>query len=128
MCLVPAVIYSRFLFFQIRSVSWDFNSAQTQSATMLASETKTHVDRHTTDEKMEEGAEQREDTVLLLSEDEALAKARANPDEALNIYVTYAENDRDNPRNWPKWRKWWITCLVSSLNIVTCVPPVSRLR
>ncbi|EYE90838.1 MFS transporter [Aspergillus ruber CBS 135680] len=68
---------------------------------------------------MEEGAEQREDAVLLLSEEEALAKARENPDEALNIYVTYAEHDRDNPRNWPKWRKWWITCLVSSLNIVT---------
>lgn len=85
---------------------------------MIASE-ENRVDRRNTDEKMEEGAEQREDTVLLLSEEEALTKARENPDEAFNIYVTYAEHDRDNPRNWPKWRKWWITCLVSSLNIVT---------
>lgn len=107
-------------FFSFSSVSWNLNSVQlNQPRPKMIAPEENRVDRRTTDEKMEEGAEQREDAVLLLSEEEALAKARENPDEALNIYVTYAEHDRDNPRNWPKWRKWWITCLVSSLNIVT---------
>lgn len=58
---------------------------------------------------------------LVLSGEQALAKARARPDEALPIFITYAHDDRDNPRNWPKWRKWYITCFVSMLNVVTYV-------
>ena len=63
----------------------------------------------------------REASTLLLSEDQALAKARSSPQDALPILLTYAPDDRDNPRNWPKWRKWYITCLVSMLNVFTYV-------
>lgn len=62
---------------------------------------------------------QREDYRLFLSEEAALERARQSPDEALDILITYAENDKDNPRFWPKWRKWYITCFVSMLNVVT---------
>lgn len=61
----------------------------------------------------------RESSTLLLSEEQALAKARSCPDDALPILITYAFDDHDNPRNWPKWRKWYITCLVSMLNVFT---------
>lgn len=58
---------------------------------------------------------------LALSEDEALVRARANPQESLPIYLTFAPDDKDSPRNWPKWRRWYITCFVSMLNVVTYV-------
>jgi hypothetical protein len=58
---------------------------------------------------------------LALSETEALAYARNQPKEQLPIYLTLAPNDRDNPRNWPKWRKWYITVFVSTLNVLTCL-------
>jgi len=63
----------------------------------------------------------RESSSLMLSEEQALAKARSSPNDALPIVITYSPNDRDNPRNWPKWRKWYITCLVSMLNVFTYV-------
>lgn len=28
---------------------------------------------------------------------------------------------QDNPRNWSKGRKWYITCLVCMSNVLTCV-------
>lgn len=62
----------------------------------------------------------RENSPLLLSEDQALAKARSSPNDALPILITYGPNDGDNPRNWPKWRKWYITIVVSMLNVFTC--------
>lgn len=61
----------------------------------------------------------RENPSLLLSEEQALAKARANPNDAVPILITNGFDDRDNPRNWPKWRKWYITCVVSMLNVFT---------
>ena len=61
----------------------------------------------------------RESSSLVLSEEQALAKARTAPNEALPILITYGFNDRDNPRNWPKARKWYITCLASLLNVFT---------
>lgn len=61
--------------------------------------------------------------VLVLSEYDALERARQSPDEALDIHVAYADHDKDNPRSWPKWRKWYITCVVSMLNVVTYVAP-----
>jgi hypothetical protein len=61
----------------------------------------------------------RESSSLVLSEDQALAKARSSPNDALPIVITYGLNDGDNPRNWPRWRKWYITCLVSMLNVFT---------
>ncbi|KAJ5223245.1 hypothetical protein N7468_007787 [Penicillium chermesinum] len=60
-----------------------------------------------------------ESSPLVLSDEQALAKARESPHEALPILITYGFNDRDNPRNWPKARKWYITCFVSLLNVVT---------
>lgn len=64
-----------------------------------------------------------ENSDLLLSEEQALAKARGNPNDALPIFITYAPDDSDNPRNWPKWRKWYITIVVSMLNVFTYVIP-----
>ena len=62
-----------------------------------------------------------DDSKLMLTEDEAMARARASPNEALPITITYSWDDKDNPRNWPKWRRWYITILVSMLNVVTYV-------
>lgn len=67
----------------------------------------------------------REDEKLIVPEDRALALARANPNEALPILVTYGFNDKDNPRCWPKWKKWWISFFVSMLNVITYVPATS---
>lgn len=78
-------------------------------------------------DKVEEG--RGETTVLVLSEHDALERARQSPGETLDIHIAYADHDKDNPRNWPKWRKWYITCVVSMLNVVTYVasfPPGSR--
>lgn len=58
---------------------------------------------------------------VLLTGGEALARARASPNDALPIALTYSFDDKENPRNWPKWRKWYITFLVSMLNVVTYV-------
>lgn len=63
----------------------------------------------------------RENSSLLLSEEQALAKARSSPSDALPILVAYGPDDSDNPRNWPKWRKWYITIVVSMLNVFTYV-------
>jgi len=63
----------------------------------------------------------RENSTLLLSEEQALEKARSNPNNALPIIITYGPKDPDNPRNWPKWRKWYITIVVSMLNVFTFV-------
>jgi len=57
---------------------------------------------------------------LWLSEDETLLRARNNPGNEEPIYVTFGPGDRDNPRNWGKARKWYITCFVSFLNVITC--------
>ncbi|KAJ5919503.1 hypothetical protein N7454_009338 [Penicillium verhagenii] len=62
-----------------------------------------------------------EDSHLILTEEEAFAKARASPNDAFPILLTYAIDDHDNPRNWPKWRKWYISIFVSMLNVFTYV-------
>ena len=62
-----------------------------------------------------------ESSSLILSEEQALAKARSSPDEALPIIVTYALDDPDNPRHWGKAKKWWISIFVSFLNVATYV-------
>ncbi|EAA61584.1 hypothetical protein AN7796.2 [Aspergillus nidulans FGSC A4] len=59
------------------------------------------------------------DTPLLVSEKEALALARSRPGEALPLLITFGPSDSDNPRCWGFWRKWYITCFVSMLNVVT---------
>ncbi|KAH8755703.1 major facilitator superfamily domain-containing protein [Diaporthe sp. PMI_573] len=56
-----------------------------------------------------------------LSEEEALQHARVHPDDEQPVYLIYSFTDRDNPRNWPRWKKWYITCFVSMLNVLTCL-------
>jgi len=58
---------------------------------------------------------------LWLTEDEALARARANPNDTRPIYVIFGPHDRDNPRDWAKAKKWYITCFASWLNVMTCL-------
>ncbi|KAK0660157.1 Efflux pump FUB11 [Lasiodiplodia hormozganensis] len=58
---------------------------------------------------------------ILLSEEQVLNRARELPDNAEPVYLTFSVDDRDTPRNWPKWKKWYITCFVSMLNVLTCL-------
>lgn len=61
------------------------------------------------------------DSKILLSEDQVLNRARELPDSSEPVYLTFSVDDKDVPRNWPKWKKWYITCFVSMLNVLTCV-------
>lgn len=56
-----------------------------------------------------------------LNEEEALDWCRKYPNSAEAIYITYSQDDKDNPRNWGLGRKWYITCLVSMSNVLTCL-------
>lgn len=56
---------------------------------------------------------------IILSEAEAYERARAHPEEKKPLYVNFAPNDVDNPRNWTKAKKWYVTCFVCLLNILT---------
>lgn len=58
---------------------------------------------------------------VFLSEEEALAKARSNPNSTSPIYVTWSKDDPSNPRNFKPSMKWYITCLVSFTNVLTCL-------
>ncbi|KAG9521738.1 MFS general substrate transporter, partial [Aureobasidium melanogenum] len=58
---------------------------------------------------------------LWLSEDEAYHHAKEHPDETREIFITFAPDDKDNPRNWSKAKRWYITCFASSLNVLTCL-------
>lgn len=58
---------------------------------------------------------------LLLNEDEALTKARSGSTPDIPIYVTFAKDDPENPRNFPRFKKWYITCFASWLNVITCL-------
>lgn len=61
---------------------------------------------------------------IFLSEEQVLNRARQYPDKEEPIYLAYAPHDRDNPRNWPNWKRWYITCFVSMLNVLTYEPPL----
>ncbi|GME28937.1 putative polyamine transporter [Neofusicoccum parvum] len=61
------------------------------------------------------------DTRVLLSEQQALRRAIELPNDTEPVYLTYAFDDKENPRNFPKWKKWWITCFASMLNVLTCL-------
>lgn len=56
---------------------------------------------------------------LVLTEDEALDRARKFPKDKEPIYLCYSTTDRDNPRNWSKGKRWWVTCLVCWFNVLT---------
>jgi len=58
---------------------------------------------------------------VIASEDDAYERARKEPQDKRPIYVVFAPDDRDNPRNWNKGKKWYITCFASFLNVMTCL-------
>ena len=58
---------------------------------------------------------------LWLSEDEAYARAKANPNDTRPMYIIFSPDDKDNPRNWGMAKKWYITCFASSLNVLSCL-------
>jgi hypothetical protein len=45
---------------------------------------------------------------VYLSEEEALAKARADPESTRPIYITFGENDPSNPRHFADRKKWCV--------------------
>lgn len=57
-------------------------------------------------------------SVELCNEEEALALVRAHPDSTNPISITFSLNDPENPRNFPSWKKWYITILVSYFNLL----------
>ncbi|GLA09220.1 hypothetical protein AnigIFM60653_011299 [Aspergillus niger] len=73
----------------------------------------------TADQKQEISDSHRETLPLVVTEEEALARARNQPDEALPLRITFGPQDRDNPRCWGHWRKWYITLFASFLNVIT---------
>ncbi|MCJ1401335.1 hypothetical protein MMC11_004547 [Xylographa trunciseda] len=58
---------------------------------------------------------------LMLSEEEALARAQDHPQDKEPIYLTFSKDDKENPRNWTHGKKYYITILVSTLNVLTCI-------
>ena len=56
---------------------------------------------------------------LMLSEEEALARAQDHPQDKEPIYLTFSKGDKENPRNWTHGKKYYITILVSTLNVLT---------
>jgi hypothetical protein len=58
---------------------------------------------------------------LIMSEDEATAYTKAHPKESVPIYINFGPGDLTNPRNWPKWKRWYITCFACFLNVITYV-------
>lgn len=56
---------------------------------------------------------------LILTEDEAIERARRLPQDEEPIYLCYSVDDKDNPRNWSTAKRWYVTCLVCWLNVLT---------
>lgn len=54
----------------------------------------------------------------LVNEEEALARVRAQPDSTDPIWITFSVGDRENPRSFPRWKKWYITAMVSYYNFL----------
>lgn len=54
---------------------------------------------------------------IFLSEERALARARQSPDRDRHVYIAFGLHDKKNSRNWARWKKWYITCFVSLVNI-----------
>jgi hypothetical protein len=58
---------------------------------------------------------------LWLSEHDAYHEAKTHPDGTREIFIIFSPDDKDNPRNWSKAMKWYITCFASSLNVLSYV-------
>ncbi|KAI1335791.1 major facilitator superfamily domain-containing protein [Xylariaceae sp. FL0016] len=37
------------------------------------------------------------------------------------MYLIFSPEDKDNPRNWPTWWRWYICSFASWLNVLTCL-------
>ncbi|KAL1612134.1 hypothetical protein SLS60_000357 [Paraconiothyrium brasiliense] len=57
---------------------------------------------------------------FVLTEEEAFAHAHNHPEDTTPIYIVYSADDKDNPRNWPTWRRYYIGLFASWLNVLTC--------
>jgi len=53
--------------------------------------------------RLEEG----KDEVFWLDEDETIARVKAFPNESNPIFLTWKRDDPSNPRQWPKWKRWY---------------------
>lgn len=59
---------------------------------------------------------------LHLTDEEALAWARANPKDDEEIYIVFGgQGDKSNPRHWSHAKKYYVSCLACALNVVTCI-------
>jgi multidrug resistance protein len=63
--------------------------------------------------------EKAQENGVLLNQGEALAQASNL--SGTPMYVTFASDDPTNPRNFPRWKKWYITCFICLLNVLTCL-------
>jgi hypothetical protein len=52
------------------------------------------------------------------SEEQTLQHARTFPQDKTPLHICFDENDKDNPRNFPKWKKWYISAFVAWLNFL----------
>jgi hypothetical protein len=55
---------------------------------------------------------------LSLSAEQTLQHARTFPQDKTPLYICFGQNDKDNPRNFPKWKKWYISAFVAWLNFL----------
>ena len=61
------------------------------------------------------------DPRVVCTADEAYEIARKNPSDSRLLYIIFSPGDKDNPRNWSKMKKWYITCFASMLNVFSCL-------
>jgi len=55
---------------------------------------------------------------LSLSEEQTLQHARTFPQDKTPLYICFGQNDKETPRNFPKWKKWYISTFVAWLNFL----------
>lgn len=55
---------------------------------------------------------------LVLSEEESRTHIDNHPEDKTPLFVCFARDDKDNPRNFPAGKKWYITITAAWLNVV----------
>jgi hypothetical protein len=91
-----------------------YGSRVETSETMLNNDTE-----HSTGPEVHAYADHHSEKTLELSEDDIIARARTYPENQTPVTLIFSPRDVDNPRNWSKARKWYITFFVSTLNVLT---------
>ncbi|KAK4496830.1 hypothetical protein PRZ48_012814 [Zasmidium cellare] len=79
-------------------------------------ESPSPASRDTTSDRLEEGPPAEP---ILCNEEEAFARIRAEADSPVPICITFSHNDPENPRHFPRWKKWYIVGLVSYFNLIS---------